>query len=65
MPARPKYSRQDKAAYIALCREYNRLSQDVEDNGRGFLVVSLQLHAAKALVPKKWGTESFVRSCGT
>lgn len=62
---RQRYNRQDKEYYLGVCQRYNTAAAQAEENPAEFVAVSVELHAAKANVPKSWRTAAFVKSCGT
>lgn len=64
MQGRPRYSKQDKERYLQLCRDYYQAALVAVDNPQRFIQLSLQLHQAKATVPKSWRTEKFVKEHG-
>ena len=59
-----KYSPTDKRAYVALCQRYNRAAASYTLKKGTFASLSLELHAAKATVPKSWRSLPFIRQCG-
>lgn len=67
MSKRPKYNQFDKITYVSICQQYNTAAAKLDTNvdQAKFVALSLQLHMAKAHVPKRWGLPGFVSNCGT
>ena len=59
-----RYSQQKKTAYLALCRRYNSVIVNFEQNKAEFIRLSLQIHQLKGDVPVKWRTDAFITRCG-
>ena len=59
-----RYTRDDKRAYLRLCQQYNAAARDLPARQMDFVTLSIQLHTAKATVPRDWRRPIFVRECG-
>lgn len=64
-----KYNNQNKQAYLKLCQQYNAEAKRITGKDRNsnisFVILSLQLHQAKSLVPKRWGQPCFIQRVGS
>ena len=64
-----RYNDKDKRDYLWICQRYNREVERIggptaPQTSTQVVRLSLQIHAAKANVPKRWRTAPFVKSCG-
>lgn len=64
-----RYKAHDKQEYLYLCRKYNLALRRLggpksSHSSTRFVRLSVQLFAAKGLVPKSWRQPCFIKRCG-
>ena len=64
MATRAHYTAQDKRMFVVLARHYNNAAIHSEEDPVRFVRVSLAIQSARARVPKRMRTQTFIESCG-